>query len=101
MKRVIALACPCLAQAQEVAGRPALWTSHPNADAPPPWTGSRRNTRCRGRMVRDGTTKVMAKLPAEFAAAHPQPRRPSAGSPASMEGRRNLVNQLVSFSMHS
>lgn len=35
MKRVIALACPCLAQAQEVAGRPALWTSHPNADAPP------------------------------------------------------------------
>jgi iron(III) transport system substrate-binding protein len=62
------------AMAQDISGKLVLYTSQPNADAQQ--TVDAFQAKYPGvevEWIRDGTTKVMAKLRAEFAAGAPQP----------------------------
>jgi len=63
-----------LAAAQEPSGRLVLYTSQPNADAQQTVDAfTAAHPQVEVEWIRDGTTKVMAKLRAEFAAGQPQP----------------------------
>ncbi len=65
---------PALAQAQDVSGRLVLYTSQPNEDAQrtvDAFTALHPDVEVD--WIRDGTTQVMARLEAEFAAGSPQP----------------------------
>lgn len=77
---LLALACAAAALtagtawAQNISGKLVLYTSQPNADAQK--TVDAFEAACPGvevEWVRDGTTRIMAKLRAEFAAGRPQP----------------------------
>jgi len=70
-----ATAAPAMAQtAGDVSGKLVLYTSQPNEDAQATVDAfEKANPDVDVEWVRDGTTKVMAKLQAEFAAGNPQP----------------------------
>lgn len=79
MFRTLAIAATALwaaaaAQAQDVSGKLVLYTSQPNADAQQTVDAfEKAYPGVTVEWVRDGTTKIMAKLRAEFAAGAPQP----------------------------
>ncbi|MFC2968240.1 ABC transporter substrate-binding protein [Acidimangrovimonas pyrenivorans] len=77
---LLALACAAAAlscgtaSAQDVLGNLVLYTSQPNADAQQTVDAFQKAyPGVKVQWVRDGTTKIMAKLRAEFAAGQPQP----------------------------
>lgn len=70
----LALSLSTAAAAQDVSGRLVLYTSQPNADAQQTVDAfTAKYPDVEVEWFRDGTTKVMAKLRAEFAAEAPQP----------------------------
>jgi len=65
---------PVQAQTEDVSGRLVLYTSQPNADAQRTVDAfTARHPDVEVEWIRDGTTQVMARLEAEFAAGDPQP----------------------------
>ncbi|WP_422074930.1 ABC transporter substrate-binding protein [Tranquillimonas rosea] len=71
---VSAIALTTAAAAQDVSGTLTLYTSQPNADAQETVAAFEdRHPDVEVEWFRDGTTKVMAKLRAEFQAGQPQP----------------------------
>ena len=70
----LALSLSTAALASDVAGKLVLYTSQPNADAQQTVDAfSAKYPGVEVEWIRDGTTKVMAKLRAEFEAGAPQP----------------------------
>lgn len=71
---LILLSLPGFAQAQAVSGKLILYTSQPQADATATIAAFRKTAPgVDMEFVRDGTTQIMARLRAEFAAGAPQP----------------------------
>ena len=74
MAAAAALALAGQAAAAEPSGKLVLYTSQPNADAQQTVDAFKaKHPGVEVEWIRDGTTKVMAKLRAEFAAGDPQP----------------------------
>ncbi len=83
----IATATMISASAFAADGKLVLYTSQPNADAQATVDAFKaKNPGIEVQWVRDGTTKVMAKLQAEFAAGNPQPDVLLIADSVTMEG---------------
>ncbi|MFD1510196.1 ABC transporter substrate-binding protein [Lacimonas salitolerans] len=70
----LSLSGPAIAQSDDVSGRLVVYTSQPNEDAQrtvDAFNAAYPNVEVE--WIRDGTTQVMARLEAEFAAGNPQP----------------------------
>ncbi|MGP1356953.1 ABC transporter substrate-binding protein [Roseicyclus sp.] len=83
----VSLAAPAMAQTTDVSGRLVLYTSQPNEDAQrtvDAFTAAYPNVEVE--WIRDGTTQVMARLEAEFAAGSPQPDVLLIADTVTMEG---------------
>lgn len=78
------------AQAADVSGKLVLYTSQPNADAQQTVDAfTAQNPGVEVEWVRDGTTKIMAKLRAEFEAGAPQPDVLLIADMVTMEGLKS------------
>jgi iron(III) transport system substrate-binding protein len=85
------------ARAQAVAGKLVLYTSQPDRDAQQTIAGFRRlNPGVEVEVFRSGTTEVMAKLAAEFAAGQPRPDLLFIADAASMEALK-AENRLEAY----
>ena len=83
---LLALACAAPATAQEVKGKLVLYTSQPERDAAQTVAAFRRvHPDVDVEVFRSGTTEVMGKLAAEFAAGQPKPDVLLLADAASME----------------
>ena len=81
------LAAPASAQTADVSGKLVLYTSQPNADAQATVDAFKaKHPDVEVEWFRDGTTKVMAKLAAEFEAGQPQPDVLLIADTVTMEG---------------
>lgn len=83
----IGLSGPAIAQSDDVSGRLVVYTSQPNEDAQrtvDAFNAAYPNVEVE--WIRDGTTQVMARLEAEFAAGNPQPDVLLIADTVTMEG---------------
>jgi iron(III) transport system substrate-binding protein len=95
MKRTIALAAVAAvwavtAAAQDISGKLVVYTSQPNADAQQTVDAFQAlHPAVKVEWIRDGTTKIMAKLRAEFVAGAPQPDVLLIADMVTMEGLKS------------
>lgn len=93
----LALSLACTAPALAVDGKLVLYTSQPNADAQQTVDAfTARYPDVEVEWIRDGTTRVMAKLQAEFAAGDPQPDVLLIADAVTMEGLKQ-AGRLMAY----